>query len=193
MTTWPEDPMTTPPAQPTSHDDLAPEPTTPRSWRPRSLTTALDATVLPGLIGYDQSALDASGVSLVIVDALAHDQPVVWVSPGFLELTGYRLEDVLGRNCRFLQTGTTNAAATTRMRQALAAGEAVQETLLNRRADGSVFWNELMIGPVRARAGQVTHFVGYQADVSARVKARAAHDRFLEAEQRAWAKGQPRD
>lgn len=174
--------MSTPPHQP------AAPPTGPAPGRPGARVRALDAAVLPELVGYDQGALDAGGVSLVVVDALAPDQPVVWVSPGFSHLTGYPLHDVVGRNCRFLQTGTTNGAATARMRQALAAGRPVRETLLNRRLDGSVFWNELLIGPVRDRDGLTTHFVGYQVDVSARVKAHAAHDRFLEAEQRAWAK-----
>lgn len=100
-------------------------------------------------------------------------------------LTGFAAEDVLGCNCRFLQTERTSEAARDRMRAAQAAGEPVRETLLNRRADGTLFWNELLLSPVRSSAGEVTHVVGHQVDVTSRVTAHAAHDRFLEAERRA--------
>ncbi|MEW1956937.1 PAS domain-containing protein [Kineococcus sp. NPDC059986] len=146
---------------------------------------ALDADVLPGLVGYEQSALDEAGVSLVISDARTADLPICWVSPAFTALTGYPAERVLGVNCRFLQTEQTSENARARIRDALAAGEPVRETLLNRRADGSVFWNELLLAPLRAEGDVVTHVAGYQVDVTSRVTAHAAHDRFLEAERRA--------
>ena len=145
---------------------------------------ALDASVLPGLVGYDQAALDAAGVSLVISDARTADLPICWVSPAFTALTGYPAERVLGVNCRFLQTDQTSESSRARIRDALATGEPVRETLLNRRADGSVLWNELL-APIRYGGGDVTHVAGYQVDVTSRVTAHAAHDRFLEAERRA--------
>lgn len=140
---------------------------------------------LTELIGYDPADLEAAGVSLVLVDASVEGLPLSWVSPAFLRLTGYTEQDVLGFNCRFLQTEHTSDSARARIREALAAGEPVRETLLNRRADGSVFWNELLLAPIRHGGAQVTHFVGYQVDVTSRVSAHAAHDRFLEAEHRA--------
>ncbi|MEZ0493813.1 PAS domain-containing protein [Kineococcus sp. TBRC 1896] len=146
---------------------------------------ALDASVLPGLVGYDQAALDAAGVSLVISDAGTADLPICWVSPAFTTLTGYPAGRVLGVNCRFLQTEQTSESSRARIREALTAGDPVRETLLNRRADGSVFWNELLLAPIRAGGGDVTHVAGYQVDVTSRVTAHAAHDRFLEAERRA--------
>lgn len=147
---------------------------------------ALDASVLPGLVGYEQAALDAAGVSLVIADALADDVPICWVSPAFTTLTGYAADRVLGVNCRFLQTDQTSDSSRARIRDALERGEPIRETLLNRRADGSVFWNELLLAPIRHGGEDVTHIAGYQVDVTTRVTAHAAHDRFLEAERRAW-------
>ncbi|MFB9377720.1 PAS domain-containing protein [Kineococcus gynurae] len=162
--------------------------------RPRPFS-ALDADVLPGLVGYDQAALDAAGVSLVIVDARVQDLPVCWVSPAFLQLTGYRAGDVIGRNCRLLQTEHTSTLTRSRIREAIAQGSPLRETLLNRRADGSIFWNELLMTPLRNDAGEVDYLAGYQVDVSARMAAHAAYERFLEAERRArhrQARGVPR-
>ena len=123
-----------------------------------------------------QSALIASGHAFSVCDARLPDWPLVWVNPAFEELTGYDAADVNGRNCRLLQGRLTDSAATGRIHDALTAGEAVTETLVNYRKDGGAWWNEVIIRPVRDSSGALTHFVGVQSDVSDRVRSDEQRD-----------------
>ncbi len=119
-------------------------------------------------------ALAAATNGILITDATLPGNPIVDVNPAFERLTGYQRDEVLGHNCRFLQGTETDPEAVRRLRDAIAAGQDVTETLLNYRQDGSPFWNELHIAAVRDSAGHLTHFVGIQTDVSERIAAEAA-------------------
>lgn len=116
-------------------------------------------------------AVEAASTGVVIADARLPDQPLTYVNRSFTEITGYEPEDVLGKNCRFLQGPDTDPAATQAIQEALDAGREVVVTLKNYRKHGGMFWNELIISPVRDASGVVTHFVGIQNDVTARVEA----------------------
>ena len=74
---------------------------------------------------------------------LAPDNPIVFVSQGFLELTGYKMDDVLGRNCRFLQGPGTDQRTVDVIRKGISAGDDVAVCLLNYKADGTPFWNQV--------------------------------------------------
>jgi PAS domain S-box-containing protein len=117
-------------------------------------------------------AVVSTGIS--IVDLRLPDQPLVYVNPAFERLSGHPAAEVLGRNCRFLQVPDTDPAAVARVREAIAAGEEVREVLLNRRADGSTWWNECHLTPVTDADGRVVQYIGIQADVTARVEAERA-------------------
>ncbi|MDG3005472.1 PAS domain S-box protein [Paludisphaera mucosa] len=126
-------------------------------------------------------AIRAVGQGIVIADADRPDDPIIYVSPGFERLTGYDSEEVLGRNCRFLQGEDTDPAAVDRLREAIRGGEPCTVELLNYRKDGSSFWNELSISPVRDAAGRLIHFVGVSVEVTTR---RVLEERFRRATQR---------
>ncbi|MBP3959925.1 PAS domain S-box protein [Gemmata sp. G18] len=113
-------------------------------------------------------AIRAVGQGVVIVDACEPDQPIVFASPGFERMTGYGADEVVGRNCRFLQGAETDPAMAARLRTAVTDGQPCAVELLNYKKDGTPFWNELSISPIRDEAGRVTHFVGVQSDVSGR-------------------------
>ena len=120
-------------------------------------------------------AVRAATQGLTITDPGQPDDPIVYVSPGFERMTGYAAEEFLGRNCRFLQGKDTDPAAVTRLREAIRVGEPCTVELLNYRKDGTTFWNELSVSPVRDAEGRLTHFVGVQVDVTAR---RALEEQF---------------
>ncbi|WP_369070046.1 SpoIIE family protein phosphatase [Kineococcus terrestris] len=124
-------------------------------------------------------AVVASDLSFAISDPNIEDDPLVWVNPAFEKTTGYQRGEVLGHNCRFLQGPDTDRAAVQRIREALGRGETVTELLLNYRKDGTAFWNEVVISPVRDADGHVTHHVGVQSDVTLRVQAEAERDAAL--------------
>jgi diguanylate cyclase (GGDEF)-like protein/PAS domain S-box-containing protein len=119
---------------------------------------------------------------VVIVDMMSADQPITYVNPAFERITGYSSAEALGRNCRFLQGLDTDPAMSVAMSAALAAGEECLVTLRNYRSDGSSFWNELLLSPVRNGEGDLVEYIGIQNDVTerweadARVEFMAFHD-----------------
>ncbi len=119
-------------------------------------------------------AVASATEGIAIADARRHDLPLTYVNPAFLALTGYDEHEVLGGNCRFLQGAATDPAARREIKRCLDAGRACRVTLLNFRKDGSAFWNELTVAPIRDAAGALTHFVGVQHDITALKEAEAA-------------------
>jgi diguanylate cyclase (GGDEF)-like protein/PAS domain S-box-containing protein len=125
------------------------------------------------------AANDLPQVLLRAVDAAAHgitiaenadDHPLVYVNSAFVRMTGYPMEQILGRNCGFLQGADTDPGSIAAIGQALQDGDAITVVLLNYRRDGTPFWNEVSICTVRDDTGRVTHFVGTQIDVTERVE-----------------------
>ncbi len=112
--------------------------------------------------------------ALVLTDPHLPDNPIVYANPAFLELSGYPEEQIVGLNCRFLQGPRTDRAEVARLREAIQRQRPVQVTLLNYRRDGTTFWNELTVAPVRDDHGELTHFVAVQTDVSALKEIEAA-------------------
>jgi diguanylate cyclase (GGDEF)-like protein/PAS domain S-box-containing protein len=115
----------------------------------------------------------AADTPLCIADATVPDQPLLYVNPAFETLTGYPAHHVLGRNCRFLQGPDTDPAAVRALGDGIRSGTSVGCRLVNYRADGSPFWNEVRISAVRDPEGRVTHFLATQRDVTSDVEARA--------------------
>lgn len=113
-------------------------------------------------------AIAAASNGIVISDASLPDNPLIYVNPAFLAMTGYAAAEVLGRNCRFLQGDGTDPAAVAELREAIRDARQCQTSILNYRKDGTEFWNEVTVSPVYSPSGEVTHFVGIQTDVSAR-------------------------
>ena len=119
-----------------------------------------------------ERAIAALTDGLVIADARLPDYPLIACNPAFLAMTGYTEQQVLGRSCRFLQGPDTNPNSVHELRTRLRAGEECHVTLLNYRRDGTPFWNELTLAPVLDAAGQLTHFVGIQRDLTNQLAAR---------------------
>lgn len=111
-------------------------------------------------------ALQTAQQNFVVTDPSLPDNPIVYATQGFLNLTGYTLDQVLGRNCRFLQGPETDPKAVDKIRKAIEAGIDMSVCLLNYRADGSTFWNQFFIAALRDAGGNVTNYVGVQCKVS---------------------------
>ncbi len=114
---------------------------------------------------------------VVVADATREGCPLTYVSPGFEQLTGYAAADVLGRRCSFLQGPDTDPRAVEALSHAVASGTEAYVTILNYRADGTPFWNEVALAPQRDADGRIVQYLGVQKDVSARRLAEARiHD-----------------
>lgn len=105
-------------------------------------------------------SIQQSQHSFVITDPSLQDNPIVFASDDFLNLTGYSREDVLGRNCRFLQGSETSKAKLEEIRKGLSSGNDVSVTLANYTADGTPFWNKLFIAALRDAQDNVVNFIG---------------------------------
>ena len=113
-------------------------------------------------------AIDQAPIGVTIADADDPNEALVYVNDRFETITGYDAEFTVGRNCRFLQGPGTDPATVDRIREAIDARESVSEVVLNYDADDDPFWNRLDIAPVRDEDGTVTHFFGFQKDVTER-------------------------
>lgn len=111
-------------------------------------------------------ALQTAQQNFVVTDPSLPDNPIVYASQGFLNLTGYSLDQILGRNCRFLQGPETDPKAVECIRKAIEQGNDMSVCLLNYRVDGTTFWNQFFIAALRDASGTVTNFVGVQCKVS---------------------------
>lgn len=121
-----------------------------------------------------QRALAATSNAFVIADAGQPDTPIVYVNPRFESMTGYAVEEVLGRNCRFLQGSDRHQPALKELRMAFREGRDCRVVMRNYRKDGSLFWNELYVSPIRDGQGRITNYIGVQNDITQRKAIRAA-------------------
>jgi PAS domain S-box-containing protein len=117
-------------------------------------------------------ALERTRMPIVITDARQAENPIVLANQAFLDLSGYADDEIIGRNCRFLQGPETSPDAIDRVRAAVAKGESLTVELLNYRKDGSKFWNQLYISPIRDKDGRVIYFFASQVDVTDSYRAR---------------------
>ncbi len=115
------------------------------------------------------AAMRGTRMAMVITDPRQVDNPIVFANQAFQTLTGYTRDEIVGRNCRFLQGADTDPVAVRAIREAVASGESVQIDILNYRKDGSTFWNALYLSPVRGEDGDIQFFFASQLDVTDRV------------------------
>ena len=106
---------------------------------------------------------------IVVASATEPDYPITYVNPAFEVTSGYCLEEVIGKNCRFLQGHDKDQPGLTLLREALKEQRETIVIVRNCRKDGSEFWNELSLSPIRNAAREVTHFVSIQNDVTSRI------------------------
>ncbi|MFO1019442.1 MAG: PAS domain S-box protein [Planctomycetales bacterium] len=115
-------------------------------------------------------AIEFATNGILITDAIAEDNPIVYTNPAFEGLTGYSLQEVEGKNCRFLQGKKTDPRHVSLLHQAIERREECHVTILNYTKDGRPFWNDLHVSPVQDERGSVTHFVGVQTDITPRIR-----------------------
>eukprot|EP00560_Eucampia_antarctica_P008101 CAMPEP_0197826606 /NCGR_PEP_ID=MMETSP1437-20131217/3546_1 /TAXON_ID=49252 ORGANISM="Eucampia antarctica, Strain CCMP1452" /NCGR_SAMPLE_ID=MMETSP1437 /ASSEMBLY_ACC=CAM_ASM_001096 /LENGTH=492 /DNA_ID=CAMNT_0043427115 /DNA_START=77 /DNA_END=1555 /DNA_ORIENTATION=- len=111
-------------------------------------------------------SIQKSQQCFVITDPSLQDNPIVYASQDFLSLTGYSRDEVLGRNCRFLQGPETSQTKVKQIRQAVTTGADVTVTFVNYTADGTPFWNKLFIAALRDAQNNIVNFIGVSVKVA---------------------------
>lgn len=104
-------------------------------------------------------------VSFCVTDPSRLDNPVIYISDGFSKLTGYEFDEVVGRNCRFLQGPETDHKDVQKIIHAIKNQEECSVNLLNYKKDGTAFWNEFYLAHLRTPKQELAYFVGIQAAV----------------------------
>ena len=121
-----------------------------------------------------ERALHAASNGIVITRCSGQDNLIEYVNPAFERITGYRLEEALGRDARFMAAPGMDPEARTLLRRAIDERQELNVTFRNQRKNGELFWNDLTVTPVADEKGRVTHFIGVLNDVTA-LKQRTAH------------------
>jgi len=151
-----------------------------------SPTATKAAAILPTpLLGVLSAAVLATPTGIVICDPNLPDCPIIYANPSFYRITGYAEEEVIGRNCRFLQGPGTNPRHIRAIREAIETGKAIDVEIVNHRKDGSRFVNELHLSPIFGEDGDVRYIFGIQHDVSAREQFARDAERARRAAERA--------
>ncbi|RBP30024.1 PAS domain S-box-containing protein/diguanylate cyclase (GGDEF)-like protein [Marinobacter pelagius] len=111
-------------------------------------------------------SLESTDNGVVIVDHRAESLPVVYVNPAFCRMTGYSEAEVIGAPARLLTGPETEEADIRRIRRAVKAGRCISLTMKSYRRDGTPFWNQLSVTPVRDPGGEITHYTAIMRDIS---------------------------
>ncbi|WP_027174205.1 histidine kinase famiy protein [Methylobacterium sp. 10] len=120
------------------------------------------------------TAVEATRMPMVVTDPRQDDNPIIFVNDAFTDMTGYGREEIVGRNCRFLQGPDTDPATVVLLRDTIRGKRELAIEILNYRKDGSTFWNALYVAPIYDAAGELVYFFASQLDVSRRRDAEEA-------------------
>nr|AML77322.1 putative LOV domain-containing protein [Ptilidium ciliare var. pulcherrimum] len=122
------------------------------------------APVIPGVSKDVKDALASFQLAFLVCDATHHDYPILYASAGFTTMTGYSADEIVGKNCRFLQGADTDRSEIAKVREVLKNGSIFTGTLLNYKKDGTPFWNLLTLSPIKDDDGKVIKYIGMQAE-----------------------------
>ncbi len=114
--------------------------------------------------------VNASNDGVVVAEQEGNDTILIYVNEAFERLTGYRDEEILYKDCRFLQGDDRDQEGRRILRESIDKGEPCRVRLRNYRKDGSMFWNELSVTPVFNEEDQLTYFIGVQKDITTQVE-----------------------
>ncbi len=114
------------------------------------------------------AAVETTRMPMTVTDPNQPDNPIIFANNAFINMTGYTREEIVGRNCRFLQGPETDMSVIDQVREAIRTETEFATEVLNYRKNGSTFWNALFVSPVYGKDGKLLYFFGSQLDVSRR-------------------------
>ena len=120
------------------------------------------------------AAVKTTRMPMVVTDPHREDNPIIFCNEAFSFMSGYSQDEILGRNCRFLQGPETDRNAVAEVRAAIEKREEVSVEILNYRKNGSTFWNALFVSPVFGDDGELRYYFASQLDISRRREAEDA-------------------
>jgi len=128
-----------------------------------------DSGVIPQVL---TQILDSCVNGVTLTDPDIEDAPIVYANKAFEDMCGYPKEEIVGRNCRFLQGDDRNQPEIDRLRVAIKKGEPIEVTLRNYRKDGELFYNRLDVKPLLDGRGNLVYYLGVQYDITDQINAK---------------------
>jgi len=116
--------------------------------------------------------LDTCVNGVTLTDPDLEDAPIVYANQAFVDICGYDQDEIVGRNCRFLQGSDRNQPELSLIRNTVKNCEAVEVTLRNYRKNGELFYNRLDVKPLKDNRGNVVYYLGVQYDITDLVRAK---------------------
>ncbi|MBK2451671.1 PAS domain S-box protein, partial [Escherichia coli] len=120
------------------------------------------------------AAVETTRMPMIVTDPHRDDNPIIFCNRAFEKMTGYTQEEIVGKNCRFLQGHETDQDTVSQVREAIRHQREVSVEILNYRKNGSTFWNALFVSPVHGADGEIRYFFASQLDISRRKEAEEA-------------------
>lgn len=142
-----------------------------------SFVVQKDAGIIPQVLS---QILDSCVNGVTLADPDMEDMPIVYVNQAFLNMTGHNEEEVVGKNCRFLQGEDRDQEARFQLRQAIDNSQPIEVTLRNYRKNGELFHNRLALTPLFDTSGNLMYYLGVQYDVTEQVNAEKEINRLSE-------------
>jgi PAS domain S-box-containing protein len=127
-----------------------------------------DSGIIPRVL---TQILDSCVNGVTLTDPDLEDSPIVYANKAFEDMCGYPQEEIVGRNCRFLQAMDRDQPELDRLRAAIKKHEPIEVTLRNYRKNGELFYNRLVVKPLLDERGSVVYYLGVQYDITEQVRA----------------------
>jgi PAS domain S-box-containing protein len=141
-------------------------------------TKFIDVDYIKSLDALNSDVNKNTPIGITISEAGSEDNALIYANSGFEDITGYSEEEVLGRDCRFLQGEKTRMGPVRKMSEAIHNSKPVSVELRNYKKSGDIFWNNVTIVPVKDDNNKVEYFIGYQQDITERKKQEIQRDIF---------------
>lgn len=129
-----------------------------------------DSGIIPRVL---TQILNSCVNGVTLADPDLDNSPIVYANKAFVDMTGYGKEEIVGRNCRFLQGDDRDQPQLEQLRLAIRSRSPIEVTLRNYRKHGELFYNKLVIKPLFDNDGGVVYFLGVQYDITKQVRAEA--------------------
>ncbi|WP_185971014.1 PAS domain-containing protein [Alkalicoccobacillus porphyridii] len=124
-------------------------------------------------------ALNHTKAGMIITDPNQEDNPIIYANQGFFSMTGYTADEIVGRNCRFLQGEQTDQKELQKLREAITYKQSVTVELLNYKKDGTSFWNNLSVDYLHMEDEGKDYFIGVQKDITYRKEVETSYEKSL--------------
>jgi PAS domain S-box-containing protein len=136
-----------------------------------------DPGIIPQVLTH---ILDHCVNGVTLADPDLPDMPIVYANEAFEKITGYTREEVIGRNCRFLQGQNRDEEAHARIRKAIEECQPIEINLRNYKKNGELFYNHLALTPLFDQEGNLIYYLGIQYNVTEQTLAEQEIDRLSE-------------